>query len=157
MYHFGFMIFCTHHWSQLSHNSPHTLGDKRRHSYHHAVACLGGFTLGGFLSDCPANMPRLGGPALTWKSDRSVVLCPRIQAKHLEICYDSMRSLFAASDSTTQFDYCDVYEDFHSMEEVVTEHLRKSSTQNFLYSGGMHLLISKITSDNDICFNWCYV
>ena len=59
------------------------------------------------------------------------------------------------TDHSCNFDYCDVYEDFHSMEEVVTEHLRKSSMQNFLYSGGMHLLISKITSDNDICFNWC--
>ena len=31
------------------------------------------------------------------------------------------------TDHSCNFDYCDVYEDFHSMEEVVTEHLRKSS------------------------------
>ena len=94
--------FCAHHNSQLSHNSLHTLGDKRRHSYHRAVACFGGFTLGSFLSDCPANMPRLGGPALTWQSDGSVVLCPRIQAKYVEICSDSMQSIFAVTDSTAQ-------------------------------------------------------
>ena len=58
---------------------------------------------GGFLSDCPANMPCLGGPALTWQSDRSVVLCPRIQAKYVEICSDSMRNIFVVTDSTAQF------------------------------------------------------
>ena len=56
---------------------------------------------GGFLSDCPANMPRLGGPALTWQSDGSVILCPRIQSKYVEICSDSMQSIFAVTDHCT--------------------------------------------------------
>ena len=58
---------------------------------------------GGFLSDCLANMLWLGGPALTWQSDGSVVLSPRIQAKYVEICSDSIRSIFAVTDTTAQF------------------------------------------------------
>ena len=51
----------------------------------HMLSALGkgALTLGSFLSDCPANMPCLGGPVLTWQSDGSVVLCPRIQAKYV--------------------------------------------------------------------------
>ena len=43
---------------------------------------------------------------------------------------------------------------FQSMEEVVREHLRKSNMQSLSLSGGKHLLC-KITSDEDVHFNWC--
>ena len=38
----AFELVLPRQYTQLSHNSPHTLGDKCRHSYHRAVACLGG-------------------------------------------------------------------------------------------------------------------
>ena len=44
---------------------------------------------------------------------------------------------------------------FQSMEEVVREHLRKSNMQSLSLSGGKHILIGKITSDEDVRFNWC--
>ena len=75
-------------------------------THHHLLLFVRMYTGGGsFQSDCLANMLRLGGPALTWQSDGSVVLCPHIQAKYVEIhvCSDSMRSIFAVTDSTAQF------------------------------------------------------
>ena len=44
---------------------------------------------------------------------------------------------------------------FQSMEEVVREHLRKSNMQSLSLSGGKHILIGKITSGEDVRFNWC--
>ena len=43
---------------------------------------------------------------------------------------------------------------FQSMEEVVRQHLRKSNMRS-LSSGGKHLLITKLSSDEDVRFNWC--
>ena len=40
LHNYNVMIWCC--WHRLSHNSSHTLGDKCRHSYHRAMAFLGG-------------------------------------------------------------------------------------------------------------------
>ena len=44
---------------------------------------------------------------------------------------------------------------FKSMEEVVRLHLRKSNMHSLSSSGGKHLLVGKLSSDENVRFNWC--
>lgn len=44
---------------------------------------------------------------------------------------------------------------FQSMAEVVRAHLRRSNMGGLSLPGGKDLLISKITSDEDVQFHWC--
>lgn len=44
---------------------------------------------------------------------------------------------------------------FQSMAEVVRAHLRRSNMRGLSLPGGKDLLISKITSDEDVQFHWC--
>ena len=48
-----------------------------------------------------------------------------------------------------------MYMVFQSMEEVARAHLRRSNMRGLSLPGGKDLLISKITSDEDIQFHWC--